>query len=223
MDWGDATIIDRLEEGFPGMQYQKVVTKKWLKNEKYKYDLCYLLSRTKRGSLDTMKLTMTNKLIYDTISEIIGEDVIPIVKYLRNRKNISEFKIAENTNLEVNTTRNMLYRLHDWNIVTYNRKKDRIKGWYISYWTFNLKRLKQVMVQKNKETLEKLKEKLEKEEMNKNSYFLCPNICTRLDFDQATEFGFKCPECGSLLNQQDNTKTIENLKNRVAELESGLK
>ena len=170
-----------------------------------------------------MKITMTNKLIYDTIAEIIGEDVLPIVKYLRNRKNISEFKIAENTNLEVNRTRNMLYRLHDYNIVTYNRKKDRIKGWYISYWTFNLRRLKQLIIQKNEEKLNTLKEKLKKEEENKNSYFLCPSICTRLDFDQATEFGFKCPECGSLLNQQDNIKTIENLRSRIEELEKEMK
>lgn len=167
-----------------------------------------------------MKMALTNNIIYDTISELVGEDVVPVVKYLRNRKNISEFKIAENTNLEVNQTRNMLYRLHDHNIVTYNRKKDRVKGWYISYWTFNLKRIKQLIGKLREDKLSKLKEKLKKEESNKNSFFLCPNICTRLDFDQATEFGFKCPECGSLLNQQDNTKTIENLRQKIKELES---
>jgi len=164
---------------------------------------------------------MTNKVIYDTISELVGEDTLPIVKFLRNRKNISEFKIAENTKMEVNTTRNILYRLHDHNIVTYNRKKDRVKGWYISYWTFNVKRIKQLTVQIKDEKIRKLKDKLGKEEANKNSYFLCPNICTRLDFDQATEFGFKCPECGSLLNQQDNTKTIDNLRTRIDQLEKG--
>ena len=167
-----------------------------------------------------MKLPLTNKIIYDAISELVGEDVIPVVKYLRNRKNISEFKIAENTKFEVNTTRNMLYRLHDQNIVSYNRKKDRIKGWYISYWTFNLKRIKHLILQMRKEKLNKLKKKLKKEETNKDSFFLCPHLCTRLDFDQATEFGFKCPECGTLLNQQDNSKTIDNIKATIKELES---
>ena len=166
------------------------------------------------------KPSLSNQMVYDTIREVVGDDVIPIIKFLRNRKNISEFKIAENTKLEVNTTRNMLYRLHDHNIVTYNRKKDRIKGWYISYWTFNPKRIRQIITQLRNRKLEMLREKLKKEQENRNSFFLCKNICTRLDFDQATEFGFKCPECGSLLNQQDNTKTIDNLKATILELEA---
>ncbi len=165
-------------------------------------------------------MAITNKLIDETIIEISGEDVMPVVKFLRNRKNISEFKIAEKVNLEVNQTRNILYRLHQHNLVTYNRKKDRIKGWYISYWTLNLKRIKYILSNMNKEKLSTLKNKLKKEEENEGSFFLCPNICARLDFDKATEFEFKCPECGSLLNQQDNSKTIDNLRKKIKELET---
>jgi transcription initiation factor TFIIE subunit alpha len=166
------------------------------------------------------KMTLTNEKLYKTVSELVGEDVIPLVKFLRNRKNISEFKIAEKINVEVNQTRNMLYRLHDHNLVTYHRKKDRVKGWYISYWTFNAKRLKQLVGLLKKQKLSQLKEKLQKEEQNQNSFFICPNICVRLDFDQAADFEFKCPECGSLLAQQDNTKTIDNLKEKIKVLEA---
>jgi transcription initiation factor IIE alpha subunit len=41
-----------------------------------------------------------------------------------------------------------------------------------------------------------------------------------LDFDQATEFEFKCPECGTLLQQQENVRTIEHLKEKIQELET---
>ncbi|MFH0978845.1 MAG: hypothetical protein V1837_06105 [Candidatus Woesearchaeota archaeon] len=165
-------------------------------------------------------MAVTNDKLYKTISELVGEDVIPLVKFLRNRKNISEFKIAEKINIEVNQTRNMLYRLHDHNLVTYHRKKDRIKGWYISYWTFNIKRLKQLVHSLQKQKITQLKDKLKKEEENQNSYFICPNLCVRLDFDQSTDFEFKCPECGSLLVHQDNTKTIINLKEKIKVLEA---
>ena len=30
----------------------------------------------------------------------------------------------------------------------------------------------------------------------------------------------ECPECGELLNQQDNAKTIENLREKIKEMES---
>jgi transcription initiation factor TFIIE subunit alpha len=165
-------------------------------------------------------MTITNEKLYQTITELVGEDVIALVKFLRNRKNISEFKIAEKIGMEVNHTRNMLYRLHDYNLVTYHRKKDRVKGWYISYWTFNLKRLKQLTTQLERKKIAKLKEKLKKEEENQNSYFLCPNLCVRLDFDQATDYEFKCPECGSLLVQQDNTKTILHLREKIKAMEA---
>lgn len=165
-------------------------------------------------------MRLTNDKIYNTISHIVGDDVIPLVKYLKDRKNISEFKIAEKINQEVNQTRNMLYRLHGLNLVTYHRKKDRQKGWYISYWTFNKNRVKDLIVQTRKKEIEKLAGRLQNEEENINSYFICPNMCARLDFERATDFDFKCPECGLLLKQQDNSKTIEYIKKRIRELSS---
>jgi transcription initiation factor TFIIE subunit alpha len=161
----------------------------------------------------------SNDAMIELVKLVVGEDVVPLVVYLQDRKNISEFKIAETINMEVNATRNMLYRLHNLNLVTYTRKKDRVKGWYISYWTFNKRRVKDLMKDTKKEEISKLKERLEKEETNMNSYFMCPNLCTRLDFEQATDFEYKCPECGQLLKQQDNTKTIAHIKDKIKQLE----
>jgi transcription initiation factor TFIIE subunit alpha len=156
----------------------------------------------------------------DVITHVVGDDVLPVVKYLQDRKNVSEFKIAESIKQEVNATRNMLYRLHTHNLVTYVRKKDRQKGWYISYWTFNKRRIKDLQRNNDAEELSKLRERLEKEEQNQNSYFICPSLCMRLDFEEATNLDYKCPECGQLLRHQDNTKTISNLKDKLKALES---
>ena len=164
-------------------------------------------------------MAITNKKIQEIVSEVVGEDTLPIVKFLKDRKNISEFIIADKVKLDMQRTRNILYRLNTHNIATYVRKKDKKKGWYISYWTFNKKRIKELISQTRINKINKLKEQLRKEESNKNSFFMCPQACARLDFDQASEFGYKCPECGSLLNQQDNQKTIENIKAKIKELE----
>lgn len=165
-------------------------------------------------------MRLTNDKIYEAISNEVGDDVIPLVKYLKDRKNISEFKIAEKINQEVNQTRNMLYRLHGLHLVTYHRKKDRQKGWYISYWTFNKKRVKDIILISRKRNIDKLKDRLEMETQNINSYFICPSMCARLDFEKATDFDYKCPECGILLKQQDNSKTIEHIRRRIRELQS---
>ncbi len=169
------------------------------------------------------KKSITKNLITEVVSEAVGDDALDIIFYLKGKKDISEFKIADDTKIEIHGVRNILYRLHSKHLVTYRRKKDRIKGWYISYWTFNPKRVLELIVTLKKNRLQKYKERLEKEEKNKGNFFLCPQACVRMDFFNATEHDFKCPECGSLLNQQDNNKTIDSLKKNVEKLEKELK
>ena len=164
-------------------------------------------------------MRITNTKIYETVKEVVGEDTLKVVEFLKDKKNISDFKIAEKTDTDIHQIRNILYRLFNHNLVTYYRKKDRQKGWYISYWTFNKKRVKDLIKHLNINKLIKYKGRLFEEEKNKDNFFLCPNACVRLGFEKATDFDFRCPECGNLLNQQDNIKTIDFLKQRIKELE----
>ena len=163
-------------------------------------------------------MKVTNTKIHDTVKEVVGEDSLKVVEFLRDKKNISDFKIAEKVKADIHEIRNILYRLYNHNLVTYYRKKDRQKGWYISYWTFNKKRIKDLMKNLHYSKLEKFGERLKHEEANKGNIYLCPSACVRVNFEKATDFGFKCPECGSILNLQDNSKTIEFLQGQIKEL-----
>ncbi|MBI4151263.1 hypothetical protein HY492_03995 [Candidatus Woesearchaeota archaeon] len=159
-------------------------------------------------------------IVEDVVSQLIGEDVLPLVKALKNKQNISEFKLASTIRREINMTRNMLYRLYDQNLVSFSRKKDKKKGWYIYYWTFNIKRIKYLAEELKKKRLEKLQERLGREQTTQ--FFSCKNNCIRLSFEQATDFEYKCPECGELLNQEDNSKKIEDIKTEIASLQNEL-
>src|SRR3989338_11597555 len=114
-------------------------------------------------------MKLTEDKIYDTIREVIGEDSVAVIKYLRDKKNISDFKIAEDVDRDIHEIRNILYRLYNHNLVSYYRKKDRQKGWYISYWTLNKKRVKDLMTILKKQKYEKYNERLREEELNKNN------------------------------------------------------
>lgn len=161
------------------------------------------------------------KLIDDVVMQVVGEDVLPLVKVLKNKKNVSEFKLASSIRREINMTRNMLYRLYDHNLVSFMRKKDKKKGWYIYYWTFNLKRVKYLTENLKKQRIERLTERLEREQSTQ--FFSCPTPCIRLSFEQATDFEYKCPECGQLLHQEDNTNKIAEIKAEITQLHKDLK
>ncbi|MBW2979538.1 transcription factor E [Candidatus Woesearchaeota archaeon] len=166
-------------------------------------------------------MTISNKIIEEVITETAGADVLPLVKLLKNKKNVSEFKLAEALKIEINQARNMLYRLYNANLVSFVRKKDKKKGWYIYYWTFDLKRVKYLAKIIKRKRLEELKEKLAQEKSSQ--FFVCPNKCVRLDFDHAMSFEFKCPECGAIVQQEDNTEKIKKLEAEIKKLEEEIK
>jgi transcription initiation factor TFIIE subunit alpha len=159
--------------------------------------------------------------IEDVVKELVNEEAIPIVLYLIGRTKVSEFVIAQDLDLEIHKARNLLYRLLEHNVLYFHRKKDKIKGWYICYWDFNEKiipfQLEKIKTQK----LAKLKERLDKE--SSSTFYMCKNACTRMDFEKSMEFNFKCPECGELMDEQNNVRTVEFLKERIAELDKDLK
>ena len=165
-------------------------------------------------------MRITKEILTKTTEEAIGEDAIPLVFKLKGRENISEFKLADELKVDVHLVRNILYRLNNFHLATYMRKKDRQKGWYISYWTLNTKRFTEVYEKLQVNRLENLKEKLKKEQEYREGLYICPNLCTRMNFEHAMELSFTCPECGRILNPQDNAKTIENLRSMIDEIEA---
>jgi len=163
---------------------------------------------------------VSQKLIEDVVSEVAGEDVLPLVRVLKNKKNVSEFSLAEKIDTEINVTRNMLYRLYHVNLVSFIRRKDKQKGWYIYYWTFKDKSIRQLTINLKKQRIEKLYERLRRE--SGENFFMCENKCMRLSFDQATDFHYKCPECGMLMEQQDNKEVIGRIQDEIENLEKEL-
>jgi len=181
------------------------------RNEK-KMEQIYLLKK-KNG-----KISINKKLIEEVVTELVGDEALPIVFYLKGKKKISEFIVAEELDLEIHKTRNLLYRLYEHNIVTFLRKKDKIKGWYICYWDFNEKIIPELALKIKQKKINKLKKRLEQEKSN--TFYMCKNACARMVFEKAIEYNFKCHECGEIMHEQDNKRTIEFLTERLKELEN---
>ncbi|MEK6940308.1 MAG: hypothetical protein AABW49_00210 [Nanoarchaeota archaeon] len=156
--------------------------------------------------------------IESLIGDFAGKDVIPLVRILRKRKNVSEFKLAERMKLGVNQVRNMLYRMNEYNLVSSTRKKDKKKGWYIYYWTFDDHESALLLQHHKKKTLESLHKKLKDE--SDTQFYLCKTDKLRLHAAEALENSFRCPECNCLLEIEDKQKVLNALKRNIELLES---
>lgn len=155
----------------------------------------------------------------EVVRTAAGEDAVQLVKVM-NGKDVSEFNMVKDAKLDIQQVRNILYRLHSSNLADYKRIKDNKKGIYVSYWTFNKAIVNDLFNKLNKERLERFKERLETETSNVNGFFICPGACTRVDFAKAENLKFRCEECGQLLGQEDNTRTIDSLREKIREMES---
>ena len=161
------------------------------------------------------------KILDEFITEIVGNAGVPVTKILKKRKSVSETEIARSIKKDINETRNLLYHLHHNNIVTFSKKKEGKKGWYNYYWSFNRKQLSPLFVGSRRQQLKVVSRRLERE---KTSYFfMCQNGCMRFEFSTAMEMGFKCPECGCLLNQQDNYEDIRRLEEDMKRITAQIK
>jgi len=163
-------------------------------------------------------MRLTQKKIDEVVIKILGEGGLDLVALLKQKENISEFDLAKKLNLDIKVVRKMLYLLYNHNLVSFTRKKDKQKGWYIYYWTLINDSIKFAYLKKKRKLLQRLEETLEKEE--RQIFFSCPSECVRLDFDDSMDFEFHCPECGKLLEQDDNKARILGLKSKIDEIKT---
>ena len=161
-------------------------------------------------------MKIDEKLQDKVISYLCGEDTLPIIHFLKGKYNVSEFEIAEALNLDLNVMRNQLYRLQQYNLLKFKRKKDKQKGWYIYYWTPDLSNIPYLYLKILKDQLARIESRLEREK--NNFFFSCQNRCMRLSFEQATDFNFTCPECGLIMDEVKNEDIIKELEKKREEL-----
>ncbi len=165
-------------------------------------------------------MRLTQKKIEEILINILGSEGAPLLKHLYGKENISEFELATKTRRDIKNIRKMLYILYNYNLVGFTRKKDKQKGWYVYYWTLLPESIKFNYIKNRRELLSLLKQRLEEE--NKELFFTCLNNCVRLNFDQAMDLEFHCPECGELLTQDNGEEKIRLLTAQIKEIKAEL-
>jgi transcription initiation factor TFIIE subunit alpha len=156
---------------------------------------------------------MLDKLLYDLAERIVGKNGKDIVDILKDKRDVNEFKIAKKLKLTINQVRNLLYKLDAQDIVTFVRKKDKRKGWYIYYWSLDVPKALKLLAKIKEREIQQFNNMLKSHE-NKR-FFLCKGCEIELTEENALNHNFICPECGNLLQLSDNREKILEIKREI--------
>ena len=164
---------------------------------------------------------MQVKLLHDLVEELAGVDTGRIVEILFGKKDVNEFLIAKKMNLTINQVRNILYKLSADGLVSFIRKKDKRKGWYIYFWTLKtekcLIKLEDSLIKKIEELAKVLTNRKEKR------FYVCKSCSIEVNEEKALEHGFSCEECADVYDLADNEGPIREARMKVARVEKNLK
>lgn len=160
------------------------------------------------------KLDELSKFIEEYVGDA-GKAVFEVL--VKRNKELTDSEIVSETGINEQEVRRALYELHSLGIVAYRKKQSPEDGKFIYTWFIDGGRLNQVLLQRKKEVLNKLKARLNFE--SNNTFFVCEVDNVRLTFDEAFENDFKCPKCGADLIHEDNKATREFLKKMIERLE----
>ncbi len=156
---------------------------------------------------------MRLKFLNQMIEELAGASSVPIISLLEGKKDVNEFLIAKKMDMTINQIRNILYKLSAEGLVSFVRKKDKKKGWYIYFWTLDsLKSLAKIEASLIGE-IEKLRELLKVRETKE--FYICKTCNIEVVHEKALEEDFTCEECASPYEISDNSKIIRELSTRI--------
>ncbi|MDV0446540.1 hypothetical protein MsAg5_03850 [Methanosarcinaceae archaeon Ag5] len=145
-------------------------------------------------------------------------DVKKLEKDLKKAEKEAEKAKAEAVGeyeITLNTVRKILFILYENKFTICRRERDANSGWLTFRWQINMDGIDYQIEREKKKLYRNLLKRKEYED--NNVFYVCPQNCLRLVFDEATETDFICPICGEDLVFEDNELFKQLLDTRIAE------
>lgn len=156
------------------------------------------------------------KLLKSIIEDLINKQSVPIIDLLAGKKNVNEFTIAEKLKLTINQTRNILYKLSDYGLVSFIRRKDKRKGWYIYFWTLDTYQSFNLLEENLKKRLGVLESQLKNRKEGR--HYICNTCSIEVSEENALLNNFTCPECNEVYELFEDSKIIAQIEKDISKL-----
>jgi len=159
---------------------------------------------------------MQIKFLKSMVENLINKPAVPIIDLLIGKKHVNEFLIAKKLGLTINQTRNILYKLSDYGLVSFIRKKDKKKGWYIYFWTLNIYQSLSLLEQNLKKELVEFEGQLKNRKEKR--YYICDTCSLEVNEEIALLNDFVCQECEEVYKLSNNDIVIVQLEKNISKI-----
>ncbi len=163
---------------------------------------------------------MLKKFLAEVIVIVAGKPAENIYLLLNDKKYINEFIIAKKMELTINQTRNILYKISDYGLISFIRKKDKKKGWYTYFWKIEILKclefLKSILLKK----IDQLEHQIKSRETKR--FYVCERCNIEFSEENALLHNFTCNECEDVFVMKDNTKILRELNRNLDKLKREL-
>lgn len=158
----------------------------------------------------------SEELIGELISRVAGE-IGAILYSLGIKGEFTDDQLALELGIEINEIRKALFAMYELGLAEYRRKKDDETGWMEYYWKLNYEKARMILRREIEKTKRNLEKKLETE--SNGIYYICPNTCVKVSYDEAITINFVCPKCNEMLQYLDCSSVVKNIREEIKNLE----
>jgi len=163
---------------------------------------------------------MLRKFLKEVMAIVVGKHIEDIVDLLDTKKYINEFVLAKKLDITINQTRNILYKISDYGLVSSIRKKDKRKGWYTYFWKIEILKSLEFLRANLIKKIDQFNHQIKSRETKR--FYICERCNIEVSEENALIYNFTCNECGAIFTMKDNTKLIKELKKHLEKTKKDL-
>lgn len=160
-------------------------------------------------------IDLNDPVIRGYLLRLVGEEGLEMIEKMPEGE-VTDEEIAQASEVLLNIVRRTLFILYENKLAVCRRERDSSSGWLTYLWHLDMSDIESQLSKEKKKLSRHLQTRLEFEE--DNVFYVCPEGCTRMSFNDAADCEFLCLMCGEDLVFDDNSELIKKMKRRIEEL-----
>ena len=157
-------------------------------------------------------IDLNDPVVRGYLTRLVGEEGLVMIERIPEGE-VTDEQIAEATEVLLNVVRRTLFIMSENKLAVCRRERDSNSGWLTYLWHLDMTDIEPQLAKEKKKLAKNLDLRLDFEE--DNVFYVCPDGCVRMMFNDAAENEFLCPMCGEDLTFRDNVDFTDALKKRL--------